>query len=156
MSSGISSILAQDRLRRSVAVISGEQSVVASAATDTGGKLVDDEGGVLVLPFHLPRDNNGQKIPWGLFLCFRRPVMGFTLVAEDVDVVTVHSHSAPAPAPAPPLFRSPLSLQLSAPAPVFALPSALAPALTPTPAPVVVFAISLPSASPSIPQNSSF
>ncbi|KAG1873555.1 hypothetical protein DFJ58DRAFT_721839 [Suillus subalutaceus] len=61
-----------------------------------------------------------------------------------------------APAPAPPLFRSPLSLQLSAPAPVFALPSALAHALTPTPAPVVAFAISLPYSSPSIPQNSSF
>ncbi|KAG1825138.1 hypothetical protein DFJ58DRAFT_738591 [Suillus subalutaceus] len=59
-----------------------------------------------------------------------------------------------APAPAPPLFCSPLSLQLSAP--VFALPSALAPALTPTPAPVVAFATSLPSSSPSIPQNSSF
>ncbi|KAG2150890.1 hypothetical protein DEU56DRAFT_908528 [Suillus clintonianus] len=46
-----------------------------------------------------------------------------------------------APAPAPPLFRSPLSLQLSAPAPVFTLPSALAPALTPTPAPVVAFVV---------------
>ncbi|KAG1746912.1 hypothetical protein EDB19DRAFT_1688343 [Suillus lakei] len=45
---------------------------------------------------------------------------------------------------------------LFAPAPVFTLPSALAPALTPTPALVVAFAISLPSASPSIPQNSSF
>ncbi|KAG1724415.1 hypothetical protein EDB19DRAFT_1915555 [Suillus lakei] len=83
--------------------------------------------------------------------------ISFILVENFPTVYPSHSlFLGSAPAPATPLFHSPLSLQLSTPAPVFTLPSALAPALTPTPAPVVAFAISLPSASPSIPQNSSF